>query len=105
MPQPGTGRRQVGITAAMKSEQDNRPGARGFFSHPRECSPERPQLPQIVGQIDNPVLEAIRRFSWRAFERVCDWFVVMRLSMHDRISGSQSSTPAELDRENNQQDS
>ena len=50
----------------MKSEQDNRPGARGLFSHPRECSPERPQLPEIVGQIDNPVLEAIRRFSFVA---------------------------------------
>jgi hypothetical protein len=88
----------------MNSEQDNRLGTRGVFSHPRECSLERPQPPEIVGQIDNPVLEAIRRFSWRAFDRVCDWFVVMRLSMHDRIFGSQSPTPAELEREDNRQD-
>jgi hypothetical protein len=38
-----------------KSEEDNRPGARGVFSHPRECSLKRPQPPEIVGQIDNPV--------------------------------------------------
>jgi hypothetical protein len=54
-------------------------------------------------QIDNPVLESIRRFSWRAFDRVCDWSVVMRLSMHDWIFGSQSPTPADLEREENGQ--
>ena len=80
----------------MKSEQDNQPGARGVFSHPRECSLERAQSPEIVGQMDNPVLEAVRRFSWRALDRICDWFVVMRLSMHDRIFGPEPPTPAEL---------
>jgi hypothetical protein len=73
----------------MKSEQDNQPGARGVFSQPGECSLQRLQAPEIVGQMDNPVLEAVRRFSWRAFDRVCDCVVVMRLLIHDRIFGPQ----------------
>ena len=88
----------------MKSEHDNQPGARDLFGDPRECSHERLWSPEIVGQIDNPVLEAIRRFSWRAFDRVCDCVVVMRLSIHDRIFGPQPPTPAELEREDNRQD-
>jgi hypothetical protein len=104
VPQPGTGGRQIGIITAVKLEQDNQPGTRDLFGDPRGCSLESRAPPEIVGQIDNPVLEAIRRFSWRAVDRVCDWFVVLRLSMHERIFGSQSPRPAELEREDNRQD-
>jgi hypothetical protein len=33
------------------------------------------------------VLEAIRRLWWRAFDRVCYWIVLMKLSIHHRIYG------------------
>jgi hypothetical protein len=88
----------------MKSEQDNQPGARGVFSQPRECSLQGLQAPEIVGQMDNPVLEAVRRFSWRALDRICDCFVAMRLSINDRIFGPEPSTPTDLEREENNQD-
>jgi len=41
----------------------------------------------IVEQIDNPILEGIRRHWWRAFDRVCGWFLFIRLSIFDRIWG------------------
>jgi hypothetical protein len=104
VPQPGTGGRQIRIIAAMKSEEGNRLGARGVSSPPRECSLERLQLPEIVGQIDNAVLEAVRRFSWRAFDRICDCFVVILLSIHDRIFGSEPPRPTDLEREVNRRD-
>jgi hypothetical protein len=49
VPQPGTGRRQIGI-AAMNSEQENRLGAQGVFSQPREYSPQRLQPPKSSGR-------------------------------------------------------
>jgi len=45
------------------------------------------------------VLEAIRRLSWRAFDRVCYWIVLIRLSIFDRIYGPEPPTPADLKRE------
>jgi hypothetical protein len=74
---------------------------RGVFRQPRECSLQRLQAPEIVGQMDNPVLESMRRFSWRAFDRVCDWSVVMRLSIHDRIFGPEPPTYTDLEPEEN----
>jgi len=32
---------------------------------------EKLRPPEIVGQVDNLVLEAVRRLWWRMFERVC----------------------------------
>ena len=71
----------------MKGEQHDRLEAGGDLSEPRECSPERLQPPEIVGEVKNPVLEAIRRLWWRAFDRVCGWFLFIRLSIFDRIWG------------------
>ncbi len=93
------GRFQVGIVAEMKPEQDDRLEARGVFSQPRECSTESLRPPEIVGEVANPVLEAIRRLSWRAFDRVCYWIVLIRLSIFDRIYGPEPPTPADLKRE------
>jgi hypothetical protein len=59
----------------------------------------KPTAPEIVGEVANPVLEAARRFSWRALDRVCYWIVVMRLSIRDRIYGPEPPTPADLKRE------
>ena len=83
----------------MKPEQDDRLEARGVFSQPRECSAESLRRPEIVGEVANPVLEAIRRLSWRAFDRVCYWIVLIRLSIFDRIYGPEPPTPADLKRE------
>ena len=82
----------------MKSAEDHRLEGRGVIRQPGECSLEGLRPPEIVGQIDNAVLEAVRRSSWRAFDRVCDCFVVLRLLIHDRIFGHQPPTPAELER-------
>jgi hypothetical protein len=99
VPQARGGRLQIGITAAMKPAKDDRLDARGFFSQPRECSAEGLRPPEIVGEVTNPALEAIRRFWWRAFDRVCDCIVLVRLSMHDWIYGPEPPTPADLERE------
>ena len=55
----------------MKQEQEDGLGAEGLLNQPRECSLGGLQRPEIVGQLENPVLEAIRRLWWRAFDRVC----------------------------------
>jgi hypothetical protein len=83
----------------MKPEQYDRLGERCFLDLPRECSVEGLQPPEIVGQLENPVLEAIRRLWWRAFDRVCYWIVLMRLSIHHRIYGPEPPTRADLMRE------
>jgi hypothetical protein len=83
----------------MKPEQDDRLEAGGDLGSPREFSVERLQQPEIVGHVDNPTLEAIRRLWWRSFDRVCGFFVPIRLSIHDRIYGPEPPTPADLQRE------
>jgi hypothetical protein len=83
----------------MKPERDDRLPAGGDFSQPRECNPERLQPPEIVGQIDNRVLETMRRLWWRGFDRVCYCIVLIRLSVCDRIYGPEPPTPADLKRE------
>jgi hypothetical protein len=82
----------------MKLDQDDRL-EEGIFSQPREYSAESPAPPEIVGEVANPVLEAIRRLSWRALDRVCYCTVVIRLSIRDRIYGPEPPTPADLKRE------
>jgi hypothetical protein len=44
----------------MKPEQEGL-GAEDFLDHPRECALARLQQPEIVGQMENPALEAVRR--------------------------------------------
>jgi hypothetical protein len=83
----------------MKPEQDDRLEAGGDLGSPREFSLEKLQPPEIVGQVDNPVLEAVRRLSWRAIDRVCGFFVLMRLWIFDRLHGPEPPTPADLQRE------
>jgi hypothetical protein len=83
----------------MKPEQYDGLEQRGFLDHPREYSLGGLQPPEIVGQLENPVVEAIRRLWWRAFDRVCYWIVLMRLSIHHRIYGPEPPTRADLIRE------
>ena len=97
--QPRCGRAQIGIAAEMKPERDYRLEAEGDLSQPGEFSLERLPPPAIVGQVDNPVLEAVRRLWWRAFDRVCGFFVVIRLLIQDCIHGPEPPTPADIQRE------
>ena len=76
----------------MKLDQDDRFGG---VKLPRAGSLERLQPPEIVGQVGNPVLEAVRRFWWRAFDRVCDCIALIRLSIHDWIYGLKPPTSAD----------
>jgi hypothetical protein len=48
---------------------------------------------------DNRTLETIRRFWWRAFDRVCDCIVLIRLSIFGHIYGPEPPTPADEKRE------
>jgi hypothetical protein len=57
------------------------------------------QPPEIVGEVANPGLEAIRRFWWRAFDRVCNCVVLIRLLIHNRTYGPEPPTPVDLQRE------
>jgi hypothetical protein len=79
----------------MKLEQDHL-GERSVVSPVTECPLGRLQTPEIVGQVENPVL---RRLWWRVFDRVCYCMEFIRLSIHDRIFGPEPPTPADLKRE------
>jgi hypothetical protein len=68
----------------------------GDLGSPREFSLEKLQPP---GRVDKPVLEAVRRLSWRAFDRVCGFFMLIRLWIHNRIYGPEPPTAADLKRE------
>jgi hypothetical protein len=83
----------------MKPDRDDRLEAGGDLSQPSETFLERLHRPEIVGQVDNPVLETVRRLWWRAIDRVCGFFVLIRLSILDRIYGPEPATPADLQRE------
>jgi hypothetical protein len=83
----------------MKPERFDRLEAGVDLGSRRGFSVERLQRPEIVGQVDNPVRETLRRLSWRNFDRVCGFFVLMRLSIHDRIHGPEPATPADFQRE------
>jgi hypothetical protein len=99
VPQARGGRLQIGITAAMKLEQYDGLGVGDFLHQPRECWLGGLQRPEIVGQIENPSLEAVRRLWWRAFDRVCYWMVLIRLSVQDRIYGPEPPILADLEHE------
>ena len=71
----------------------------GVLGEPKECSSERLRPPQIMGEVENPVLESVRRLWWRAIDRVCDFFTLRRLSIQDRIYGPEPPTPADFKRE------
>ena len=83
----------------MKPDHDKRLEAGGDLGSPREFSLEKLPRPAIIGQVDNPVLETVRRLWWRSFDRVCGFFVLIRLSIHDRIYGPEPPTPADIQRE------
>jgi hypothetical protein len=85
--------------AEMKPDRDDWLQGAGDLSELGEFSLEKLQSPEIIGQVDNPVLETLRRLSWRNFDRVSGFFVLMRLSIHDRIHGPEPPTPADLTRE------
>src|SRR5689334_9840796 len=80
----------------MKLEQEDGLGQRGCRDLPRVCSIEGLRPPEIVGQVENPVLEAIRRLWWRAFDRVCYSVTLVRMSFHDQISGPEPPILADL---------
>jgi hypothetical protein len=67
----------------------------------RSLSPSAEQVgpPEILGEMDNPVLERARRLWCREFDRVCGCFVSFRLWLFDCIHGPEPITPADLQRE------
>ena len=81
----------------MKPKQNDGLGAGAFFDQPRECSLGGLQRPEIVGQMENPSLEAIRRLWWRALDRVYYWIVLIRLWIQDRLYGPEPPTLATPD--------
>lgn len=76
----------------MKPDRDGWFGAGGALRQPTECSAESLRPPEIVGEIENPMLETMRRLWWRAFDRVSYWILFVRLSIHDRIYGPEPPT-------------
>jgi hypothetical protein len=83
----------------MKPEQDDRLEAGVDLDSPREFPLEKLEPPEIVGQVDDSVLEAMRRLWWRAIDRVCYCAVLLRLTILDRICEPEPPTPADLKRE------
>jgi hypothetical protein len=83
----------------MTSEPENQFRARRVLSQQSERLAERRRPTEIVGEIGNPVLEAVRRFWWRGVDRLRGCFVSLRLSILNRIYGLEPPTPADLKRE------
>ena len=81
----------------MKPEECNRFGWMGQ----RDSRLERLEAPEIVGEVENPLLEAVRRFWWRTLDRICSCFMSFRLWLFDRIHGAES-TPVDLQRKADQ---
>jgi hypothetical protein len=80
-------------------EQCDRLDVRGVLSQPTHRYLEGLQPPEIVGQIDNRMLEAIRRLWWLVFDRLCYCVVLIRLSIFERLWGPDALTPVDLERE------
>jgi hypothetical protein len=80
----------------MKPEQDGWFGAGGAISQSRECCDETPPLPEIVGEVTNPVLETMRCLWWREFDRICSCVMLIRLFIQDRIYGPEPPIAADL---------
>jgi len=53
------------MAAEMKPERDDRLEAGSVLSSAREFPLQKLQRPEIVGEVTNPVLEAIRGLWWR----------------------------------------
>jgi hypothetical protein len=83
----------------MKPDQNDRLEARGDLGKPGEFLLGTLQPPEIVGEVTNPLLEGVRRLWWRALDPVCGFFVLIRLTIHDRICGPEPPTPGDLQRE------
>ena len=82
----------------MKPDRNDWLEGAGDLGEPREFSLEKLQPPEIVGKVRNPLLETVRRSWWRGFDCVCGFFVLLRLSIFDRIHGPEPPTPADLTR-------
>jgi hypothetical protein len=65
------------------------------FDGPARRSLADLQPTEIIGQIENPVLETVRRRCWRVFDRACGCFWSLRLSILDLINGPEPETPAD----------
>jgi hypothetical protein len=96
------GRLQIGIIPVMKPDREGWFGAGGTLRGPGECSAQRPQPSEIVGEIENPMLETMRRLWWRGFDRGCYCIAAVRLWVFDRVHGPQAPTAADLHRETGQ---
>jgi hypothetical protein len=79
----------------MKPERYDRLEAGGVVGPPRKFSLEKLQPPEIVGQVENPLLEEIRLLWWRAVDRFCGFFMLIRLWIFDRIYGPEPATSAD----------
>jgi hypothetical protein len=86
----------------MKPEQDHHLEARSVLGSAREFPLQKLQQPKIVGQVDNPMLETVRRLWWRGFDHVCGFLVLIRLSIFDRIYGTKPPSLADIQREADQ---
>ncbi len=83
----------------MTPERDDRLGAEERLSQPTECCPVSLHPAEIVGEVSNPVLEAVRRRFWRALDLFWYRIVLIRLSIFDRILGPERPTAADLKRD------
>src|SRR5580704_13350619 len=87
----------------MKPDQNGWFGAGGALTQPKSGRAENLKPPEIVGEVANPVFEAVRRLWWRAFDRICGCVMLIRLSIQNRIYGPEPPTSSELEREADQE--
>jgi hypothetical protein len=76
----------------MKSEHSSE----DVRSGPEDRARETAQPQEIIGQVNNPVLKAVRRLCWRTLDRMQGFFVGVRLSIDDRSFGPEPETPVDL---------
>ena len=69
---------------------------RSVVGDPAQRSLDELRPPEIVGEVANPVLEAVRRLSWRVFDLICYCFVSLQLSTHYRLFGPEGTAFPDL---------
>ena len=95
MPQARDSR--LGIAAQMKPDRTTAQSGKAFSAAPVNTLVRSYNHPRSA-QVNNPMLETVRRLWWRTFDRLFYCVVLLGLAILDCIYGPESPKPAELQR-------
>ena len=95
MPQARDSR--LGIAAQMKPDRTTAQSGKAFSAAPVNTLVRSYNHPRSA-QVNNPMLETVRRLWWRTFDRLFYCVVLLGQAILDCICGPEPPTPADLQR-------